>query len=311
MLQRYSKSKLYLFFLLVILLALAIYGGPPYHSPRSVQAAWNIGHIILFGLLVYFLNKYWLFFQKKPLLHQIIIMILITGIIGILIEIFQYIAARGTPDINDLKRNYIGALFAFIFLSDIKHKFNRYLSRITIILCLVLQFLPVMQAMADEIKSIRSFPILADFEYKSEIDRWSGEAEYHIDQACARHGQRGLHIKFLTTQYSGISLNHFPGNWQGYQYLVFDFFNPDSVDLIFTCRIHDAQHTKGSQAYDDRFNRRFIARKGWNEFQIYLDDVKKAPNRRELDLSDVVAIGIFTSSLRQPRVAYLDNIRLE
>jgi len=80
--------------------------------------------------------------------------------------------------------------------------------------------------------------------------------------------------------------------------------------LWIVCRIHDLQHTQGTQRYDDRFNRRFLLKQGWNHIEIELKDVMSAPKNRTMNPSQMLGIGLFVVALREPQIIYLDNIQL-
>ena len=42
-------------------------------------------------------------------------------------------------------------------------------------------FLPLTTAILDEITALKQFPVLANFESRFEIDRWTGDADFSID----------------------------------------------------------------------------------------------------------------------------------
>jgi hypothetical protein len=66
----------------------------------------------------------------------------------------------------------------------------------------------------------------------------------------------------------------------------------------------------GVQLSNDRFNKSFLLKKGWNSVRIDLEKVANAPRTRKMDMNDVCGLGIFSVRLSQPRVIYLDNVRL-
>jgi hypothetical protein len=114
-----------------------------------------------------------------------------------------------------------------------------------------------------------------------------------------------------TSLYSGITLVHFPRNWRGYRFLVLEVFTPSPEGLEVTCRIHDRQHEEGEQRYEDRFNKNFHLRPGWNCIRIDLDEVTRAPVGRTMDLGEIREVGLFASRLPVPRTIFVDYVRLE
>jgi hypothetical protein len=67
---------------------------------------------------------------------------------------------------------------------------------------------------------------------------------------------------------------------------------------------------KGAQRFQDRFNRRYTIQPGWNRIHIPLLDAQQAPEGRAMDLSAVMAVGLFATRLERPRTVFLDDIRL-
>jgi hypothetical protein len=114
-----------------------------------------------------------------------------------------------------------------------------------------------------------------------------------------------------TSLYSGVALVYFPRDWRGYHFLSLEALNPSSEEIDITCRIHDLRHEEGEQRYEDRFNKAFRLRSGWNHFRVDLEEVARAPAGRTLDLGTIRAVGIFATRLSTPRTIFLDHIRLE
>jgi len=161
------------------------------------------------------------------------------------------------------------------------------------------------------VKYKEAVPIFfADFESRSEIDRWTGDADFSIDHETYYHGKASLKVELNTSLYSGVGLKYFPENWQHYNELQLSIFNPDSEPLQLTCRIHDRQHTRGLQLYADRFNRKFSISSGWNLIRIELQDIENAPHKRKMALNEIQGLGIFATSLSKQKTVYVDYVRL-
>ena len=171
-------------------------------------------------------------------------------------------------------------------------------------------FLPLATAILDEITALKQFPILADFESRFEIDRWTGDADFSIDHDTYYHGKASLKVELNTSLYSGVGLNYFPINWQDYNELQLSIFNPDLEPMQLTCRIHDRQHTRDIQHYADRFNKKFSLSSGWNLIIIQINQVENAPHKRKMALNQIRGLGIFAVSLSKPRTVYVDYVRL-
>jgi len=233
--------------------------------------------------------------------------------IGFAIELVQLGPDNRTPDLADIIRNFVGCLFAFAFLapsrSTLPKRNLRLLQGITI-LALLIEFFPLTKALIDEEIAREQFPVLADFETPFESDRWTGGAKISIDHETARHGKSSLLIRLTTAQYSGVALKYFPGDWRGYSLLQFSVFNPSSAPLSVVCRAHDSLHFKNGGEYNDRFNKSFVIDPGWNDIEIPLENIANAPKNRQIEMSEIQGLGIFTVRLPKPKTIKIDYLRL-
>ena len=78
--------------------------------------------------------------------------------------------------------------------------------------------------------------------------------------------------------------------------------------LRVTIRVHDAAH---DQRYEDRFNRTLTIAPGVNRFEIRLDDIRTAPDRREMDMSRIRGVVIFAYRLAASTHVFLGPLQLE
>ncbi len=296
---------------LIIGSILLFLGGPGYDSARSFSKFWDIGHILYFVLVSYALTR-WKRVACHALFIQWLLVLSVTLITGVLIEILQYGTQR-TPDIGDVIRDLTGS---FLFLSFrpaysrvLIYKTKVFLQAVAVILLLV-QLQPLATSLLDETIARQQFPLLSGFETPFELDRWQGDANMSIKHIPSISDGNILKISLSTTQYSGVNLKYFPGDWRNYKTLKLSIYNPQTHPLSITCRIHDIQHTQGIQRYSDRFNHRFLLSQGWNNIEINLSDVASAPRHRKMDLGKIRSLGIFVISLPQPQTIFLDNIKL-
>jgi hypothetical protein len=89
-----------------------------------------------------------------------------------------------------------------------------------------------------------------------------------------------------------------------------EIYNPSPEPIRITCRVHDKRHSLGVQLFDDRFNKSFLLKRGWNSVRIDLGEAAEAPRTRKMDMSSICGVGIFSVRLSEPRVLCLDNVRL-
>ena len=304
------KKTIQLLFIL-ILLYLSLFAGPGYHQTRSLEALWNLGHILLFALLTYFLLEFWPWLRQQKQGRQFLFAVLITLILGVGIELIQALLSSGTPDPGDVFRDFLGCTVPFIFNTRIHIKNGlRLVLRIILILLFVVELAPAGLAAIDEYRAQNQFPVLSDFESRLELSRWDGDAHYILSNAHTWHGKKALKIHLTTELYSGVSLVYLPSDWSGYKTLHFNVYDPDNQPLTMTCRIHDALHVKNGQHYSDRFNKQFALKPGWNEITMDLREVQNAPKGRAMDLTQIINVAIFATRLQAARVLYLDYIYL-
>lgn len=300
--------------LTIIMILMAIFfftGGPDYHSPRSFKSVWNLGHILYFAFLPLLLCT--VFPGKRhPPIFQVSIILGATLFLGILVEIFQYGFSR-TPDMGDIFRDILGACIAIGFLLPIRKSFPKVpmlVFKTTLAILVASQFYPIVMAVIDEHHARRDFPILSDFQTPLQIHRWTGSAAITIENDIGHQGNFAMRADLTTQLYSGFALKYVPGNWEQYQGFQFRIYNPSAEPIFITCRIHDKKHTKGLQQYQDRFNKTNSISQGWNTITISLEAVRQAPEKRQMDLSQIYGIGFFASRLPHPKSIYIDDVKL-
>ncbi len=286
-------------------------GGPDYNSTRAFSAFWNLGHIIYFSLLSYALSK-WGWLARHSLSKQWLFVLSVTLLGGTLIEVLQYHIPNRTADPIDVIRDLAGS---FLFLS-FSPAYSAGLGKIKIVLrtmaaiLLLIQLQPLTTSLLDEAIAWQQFPLLSGFETPFELDRWQGSARMSIKHIPSIADGHIMEIALSRAHYSGVNLKYFPRDWRKYKTLELSIYNPITQPLSITCRIHDLQHTRGRQTFSDRFNHRFSLSAGWNKIDINLNDVASAPRHRKMDMGEIRELGIFVTSLPQPRIIFLDNIKL-
>jgi hypothetical protein len=307
-------KRMPVFFIPVALLLFILFfvGGPDYYADRSHRYLWDQGHVIFFAVLTYLVLSLWESLSSKPFFRQCIWVVVMTLCLGIAIEIAQSGSSR-TTSTGDMARNLVGSLFTLFFWAPSRKTISiawlRTMQTLTVLFFLI-GLAPLAIALTDEWAADRQFPVLSDFERPFEIRRWSGDDELEIDHAISYHGKSSLKVQLNTSRYSGVHLRYFPRDWHGYRMLSFGVYNPSSEAMNITCRVHDEQHIDGEQIHRDRFNRTYSLSAGWNAINIELQDVAEAPENRKMDMGHIMGLGIFAVQLKQPKLVYIDYVRL-
>ncbi len=285
------------------------YGGPSGHSIRSFMAAWNLGHPLFFMLFACYLGRKKAGVVSWAWILRIFVLILL---IGSLIEIIQSGIAGRTASSLDVVRDLTGGVLGVVWLrwsySSLKIRLGMALV-VGAILCWSLY--PVTTALVDEWQAGRDFPLLAGFEHPCEVSRWAvGNSVIRRSRQEARQGHFSLRVSLTTATYSGVHLEYFPHNWQGFSFLSFSIYNNGLSPLAVTVRVNDKKHEEGQQLYKDRYNRSFILHHGWNDIKISLADIQKAPANREMNMSEISELGFFVIRQKTDKIIFLDDVRL-
>ena len=101
------------------------------------------------------------------------------------------------------------------------------------------------------------------------------------------------------------------GDWNNYQVLVMDFYNPSPEPLALVIKVTDYQHNISGHQHSDRFNQPIVLTSGWNEVRLSIAQIRQAPATREMEMDKITGVTIFAGRLQEPREFYWDNIRLE
>ena len=299
------------YFILALLVILLFIDIPGSSSNRAVKNLLDSGHLVLFSLFWILLLKknYWP--RNLSLFRQIVIIFLITIGLSIIIEGIQFFTNR-SAELSDIGRNLIGTALAVIYSGMIKDQrlFYKFFLKISILVIIFLSLIPLIRSTVDEINARVNFPVLATFESSFEMDRWVGTSLFKRSNIVARDGEYSLQIQFIDTTYSGMELVYFPGNWSNYKYLNFSIYYGQTDTFIIYVRIHDINHMNYNQDYSDRYNTSFVLHHGWNDLQICLKDVAKAPKTRLMDLTKIDGLIIFAYRPQKYQYIYLDHLYL-
>jgi len=285
------------------------YGGPGAHGSRSFVALWDLGHVLFF-----FLASLWLFkylqncFPTRSIFVVSRNVFLIVLFLGFAIEGLQMcFSGDRSPDMVDILRNQLGCMIALnVYL--VEKGYRRTLFRFVTFGFVCIALIPLILGAGDEWIARQQFPVISDFETSFEIDRWKAEGRLSVEKEIARNGIQSLKVRLTTDKYSGVSLQYVRENWRGYNHLLVSIYNPDDESLEIICRIHDSAH---NNKYNDRFNRKFLLRKGWNDLVISIHEIENSLNGRLLNLDEVETIGFFVVEQERERVVYIDSVYLE
>jgi len=277
-------------------------GGPDWVSPPLYRALWGAGHMLFFALFALWLHSYWSLHRPSRWLW------LTLGVVGLslFIEITQSFIGRD-GNWRDGLSNLAGTWFALFWLQPAGRRV--WLLRLAATALLLWHLQSVGQAALNLMHRMQHFPVLSDFEHRRDLNQWRGDIERVREPVV--QGDYSLAVQLGTEPFSGVGLDLLLGDWRHYQILRFSLYNPDDDELPMTLRINDQQHDRHDNRYVNRFNHRLLVQPGWNHFRIDLDDVRLAPEDRDMDMARVQRLGIFATNLPESRTVYLDAMYLE
>jgi hypothetical protein len=151
-----------------------------------------LGHILFFSIFSHLILLKWPKNSETTFLRQSTSIILITICLGSLIELAQTASFR-TSDLMDVVRDVIGCLIALAFYAPNRKTISKTCLTIfqTISVIMVsMAFLPLIAASIDETAARNQFPVLSDFETRFETGRWTGDADFSIDNKIHSHIKR-------------------------------------------------------------------------------------------------------------------------
>jgi len=288
-------------------------GGPDYYSPRTWRLAWDLGHLLVFFVWTAAVLSASPRFAAKRIGNQLLIALPIVLLLGLCVEWAQSVLGRSFG-LRDIATDVLGSAAAIVFRSPARFEMERAALRaaqIGVIVLVGLQSLPLARVVIDDAIAWKQFPVLSDLETPFELTRWTSRSAISVDHEIARQGRASLRVPLTTEQYSGASLQHFLSDWEGYSALHLSIYNESGDPFVVTISIHDKQHAQTGRAFSDRFNARVTLRRGWNDIDVPLVQIRNAPARRALDLRLIRDLSIIAVALPAPHVIYIDDIRLK
>jgi len=287
--------------LLIPVASLFFIGGPAATALPVEKYAWNLGHI------AFFIVATLAFAHFRPVRSNRDVYIFLAAVFGIsiFIEVIQRFTGRDFSSV-DILRNLAGAVLTLFFIA------RKYLKGILIGFfgfVLALDLTGFTYTAVTDYKMQSRAPIVENFESLGTLLYWEGNIEQASENRLA--GQfAGKVTLAANVPFPGVNQAPVLADWAGYESVEFNIHNSALHPLSVTIRINDKAHELSDQDYDDRFNRNFELANGWNQIDIPLNDIQQAPTTREMDLTQIYRVGIFSGTLEQPVTLTFDEIKL-
>ncbi len=157
----------------------------------------------------------------------------------------------------------------------------------------------------------RRLPLIADFEDEESTAFWTALAEKPPEETFfrttlhARAGRWALKVNTVPMRYSGAELRLEGMSWASHKAFEFAVFVDEPKTLAV--RVDD---WGDCDAFDARFNRSFSLNAGWNELSIPVEDVRRGPKNRALDVSRLKRVLFFFTPSQKSQSYLIDQIKL-
>lgn len=285
---------------------------PNYNKNAIYVEFLQLGHFFLFVGIFFFLNYDFLEKKVPSFFGQLFINIALCLGLAFMTEAIQFFIGRNF-EFLDLLNDCIGALVGFTLASLFKNnKTHTFILKIIIIIFLMIfTFKSLLIAVYDRWQMNNEFPVISDFESKSQLKRWrSQDVIFSLSDKQSFQGKNSLKLIFSQKKYPTIHLQNFISNWRNYKEFKFSIFNPKAQSVKLNLTIADKAHYHRGYQHFDRFNREFIVNQGWNTYNIDLKTIQDSPKNRQLDLSEIDLVYWFLSSPKQETELFIDHINL-
>ena len=226
---------------------------------------------------------------------------------GFLSEVIQRPLARDASW-EDVFADAVGtvsalAVYALFDGRSNLRRWHRFAALIVVVASLAIYLTPIVNMGRAYLHRNGQFPVLASFHSHQEL-YWTlsfGVRREIVDEA--------LEVEFVAGDNPGIAFHEPVPDWTAYKTLVLDVQNPAAEPLNLGVRVHDRRHTR---QFNDRFNRRFDLKAGERKIlRISLDDIRRGPRNRLMDLAQVSDITLFKGEKTGSSRLRIHAIRLE
>lgn len=309
--------------LLLAIVLVLIFGSLPNSSLLWLEVQ-NSGHTFLFipvaSLIAFLLQNTGTFFSGK-LFKLYIAALAVSLLIGVAIELIQEFI-HGDASKMDIARDLGGIIVGLGLHAGTQLKSYEFDARlynkiraglfILVFLIFAVSVSPLVFLSATYVQRSMSLPVIVDLS-----KAWT--RPFLRLQHSSIAAPNKAEYKSETTGLTRVSLGHgvYPGismietfpDWSAYKTLLVSIFSPQTQVFDLVLRVHDDRH---NHDYNDRFNTKLAIKKGVNLFQIQLDDVKSAPANREMNLTRIKEITLFSAQPVETELQfYLGKIILE
>jgi hypothetical protein len=307
--------------LFVLVVAVFIFGEPP-EATLFWDGIFDVGHTVLFAFLMWLalrvLERAYPGFSTPGWRHTAALAAILA--LAGASEALQQFQPTRDPTLGDFLRDVIGAasvLLLRLAASTAPGAESRWWMRPVALRTMAASLLFLVAAQFALVGSVyieraRAFPTLLRLDGSRWERRllWVRSADL-MPNALPSKTRDTAPLALLALRpgvFSGITLHEPYPDWTGHTRLVFDVRSDVAALVTLTVRINDRQFDGRDE---DRFSTNIELVRGHQSVQIALEDIRTAPQGRELDLRQIRRVAVFVWHLGRATNLYLGALRLE
>jgi hypothetical protein len=188
---------------------------------------------------------------------------------------------------SDIFSDAMGAAIGLLAIPTVTDRARlKIISRTFAIILLVISCIPLIQVTAAYVERNSVFPVIYDGD-------WPTRSE------------------FMTFREMAIDFRNLYPDWRNYSTLSIEMEVLSDLPFQLTVRVHDKDHLRGSQPRSDRFSRQYNLNPGPNVVDISLAEIESAPAKRQLDLSRIDGLVLFSNLDKNEHTVQLHRILLD
>lgn len=304
------------------LLWILVAGRPP-HPTLLWMEIFNLGHIPLFGMVALLaLVATRAFLPKgpgRPLRHYLLAFVVV-ALISLVSEIAQINMASRQVEVQDAVHNLLGAICFLVIRSafdpllwESQARAPRGLLLVAASLALFVASWPLIELGWHYGMRRAAFPRIVDLDSGWQRPFISAQrADIGLVPApeawTEKSGRRVSVITFPQNPWPGVTVRELYPDWTEMKAYRMQVFSTRDHPVHLTLRIEDSLH---NYRRNDRFNRTLTIEPGLNDVSIPLQEIRDAPAGREMDLSQIWRLILFTSRPEEPLQLHISDIWLE
>jgi len=301
-----SRRLLYLL-LLFLLAGLLLFVPLPITPTYAGRTLENAGHTPLFFLVTLGVLFAMRDHPRFPGVRLYALAGLIGAGAGFLSEVIQRPLARDASW-EDVAADAVGVALALAVYALFDRRtrlsaWQRFGALAIAISCVAIFLTPIVRMTRAYVHRNGEFPVLADFHSRIEL-YWTlsfGVNREVVDDA--------LEVEFVADEFPGIAFHEPMPDWRKFRTLIIDVANPAAEPLDLGVRVHDRRH---NHTFTDRFNRHFELAAGERRtLRIPLEDIRKGPRHRLMDMAHISDIKLFRGGPTGSRHLRVYSLRLE